>query len=500
MSHPEAIHSSAPTDDIIFDDKRVGYIDRDGGIHMVDGARDLEISHIGPDKDAAIGTCRRWYENAVQEAATWCEQVRQSPKKLGRFGEIQHRIAEVDQLKVLGDLDVLRSAYEVLQAELVQEQQTQIRERDQMIAQVKKLADRTDWKVAGTELDALVEAFKAIGSVGDRERDQQQWDAFKEHERAFRAKRKQHYAEVEAEFVNRAAAKEQLCEEAERLGDDEDMKRANLRMRELMDHWKQIGFAGKERDDALWARFNAARDAFGVRRTEWYQQNAATKGEIADQAEHLMAMEDVAAAQNKMKPLMQKWKETGSAGKEADDALWTRFRAAQDDVYKRSRVVFDARQQERESNFAARQSLIHEAESLLGQDSRAATNRCKELQQQWKQIGPVPREQGDKQWLEFRAVCDRIFQRAQSEGKRKLQDARGHAEDQIRKLSAEIDEHERKIAHWEGVIAGLRDGPQADEIRTNMEEKIATAKQRIELKLTWIEEQHRRMTDLGGRM
>lgn len=499
LSYPES-HPAASTDDIVFDDRIVGYVNRDGAIHMVDGERDREIGHIANDRAFAIGVLRDRYLAELDATRTWCTEVRADEQQLRRFHDVDRKLADVDALYVLGDLDFIRNELRRLGEDLRVSQEAHIAERDALIAQVKRIADRTDWKAASQELDALAAQFRAFGTVGDREIDTKQWDAFKEHERAFRANRRQHFAEMEAEFANRAAAKEQLCEEAEQLVDDPDVRATGIRMRQLMDHWKETGFAGRERDDALWARFNAARDAFNANRTEWYAANAVTKQELVEQAEALMQQEDVADAQIKMKPLMQRWKATGSAGKEADDALWARFRAAQDDVYTRSRVVFDARQAERDANYAARQALIREAESLLGQDSRTATARCKELQAEWKHIGPVPRERGDAQWTEFRAICDRIFGRAQQENKRRAQDARGHAEDQIRKLSAEIDEHEHKIAHWEGVIAGLRDGPQADEIRTSMEEKIATAKQRIELKLTWIEEQHRRMTDLGSRM
>ncbi|MCO5219686.1 MAG: DUF349 domain-containing protein [Thermomicrobiales bacterium] len=499
MSHPDS-YPAASTDDIVFDDRIVGYVNRDGAIHMVDGERDREIGHVANDRDFAIGVLRDRYLAELDATRTWCAEVRGDEQRLRRFSDADRRLSDVDALYVLGDLELIRSELRQLGEDLRISQKARIAERDTLIAQVKQISDRTDWKTAAQELDALAAQFKAFGTVGDREIDTKQWDAFKEHERAFRTRRRQHFAEMEAEFANRAAAKEQLCEEAEQLAGDPDVRAAGLRMRQLMDHWKEVGFAGRERDDALWARFNAARDVFNTHRTEWYTANAVTKQDLAEQAEALMQQEDVADAQIKMKPLMQQWKATGSAGKEADDALWGRFRAAQDDVYTRSRVVFDARQAERDANYAARQALISEAESLLGQDSRTATARCKELQAEWKKIGPVSRERGEAQWKEFRAICDRIFGRAQQENKRRAQDARGHAEDQIRKLSAEIDEHERKIAHWEEVIAGLRDGPQADEIRTSMEEKIATARQRIELKLTWIEEQHRRMTDLGSRL
>src|SRR5690606_41091638 len=53
-----------------------------------------------------------------------------------------------------------------------------------------------------------------------------------------------------------------------------------LRMRDLMEEWKAVGFAGREHDDALWRRFQAARDTFGERRKVWFEENADRKQEI----------------------------------------------------------------------------------------------------------------------------------------------------------------------------------------------------------------------------
>lgn len=494
-SSSRSAENTSELDTIVFDDVPVGYVDRDGSIRLLNGNR--EVGHIANDRNYAIGVLRERYLQYVEQTRQWCEESRTEENRLWRITDCDKRVAEIDSQYVLGTFDEIRTMLADLKAELLREQEERIAQRNTMIGEAKKLKSRTDWKDASQAFDELNDAFKAVGTVGDRDQDTAQWDTFKEHEREFRSKRKAHFDQMELEFANRAEAKNRICEEAEGLAESSDFKETGARLRELMDSWKEIGFAGRERDDALWQRFQQARTTFYDRRKGWLEENAVKKEALATKAEALAALEDSASAQQQMKPLMQQWREIGSAGKSADDALWNRFRGAQEDVYTRSRAVFDERQKEREQNYLAKQALVAEAEGLIGTDTRTATARCKELQQEWKKIGPVPRELNERQWQRFRAACDSIFRIANAEGKRRVENARDHAEDQIRKLSAEIDEHERKIAHWEGVIANLRDGDGADEIREAMEGKIATARERIEIKLGWIEEQHSRITELS---
>ncbi len=67
-------------------------------------------------------------------------------------------------------------------------------------------------------------------------------------------------------------------------------------------------------------------------------------------------------------------------------------------------------------NVKEKERLIERARQLLGsEDSRASIEAVKELQQQWRAIGPVPRETEHRLWEEFRQHCDAIFQRRQQE-------------------------------------------------------------------------------------
>lgn len=495
MSYAE--QAATDLDPIVIEGETLGYVDRDGNIRRADDRR--IVGHIANDRDHAVGVLHDRYRQYVNQMTAWIDETRGLDNKVWRLADCERHLREVDQQYVLGDTQPIVEAINALQAELAAEQRSRIHTRNDLIKQAKALQDRTDWKETAASFESLNQQFKSIGSAGDREQDQQQWDTFKEHERVFRANRKADFEKHEATFAERAAAKEAICTQAEQFQDSSDFKAVGAHFRDLMDQWKQIGFAGRDNDDALWTRFNAARDAFNARRNEWFAANAVKKEELAQQAEALTALEDSAAAHQKMKPLMDRWRATGSAGKDADDALWQRFRSAQELVFTRSRAVFDARAQEREANYTAKEQLVREAEGLLAQDSRTATQRCKELQHEWKKIGPVPREKNEAQWQRFRAACDSVFRVAAEHGKRRQADARDKAEEQIRKLSAEIDEHERKIEHWQSVIANLRDGDKAEEIRENMEAKIATAHERIKTKLGWIEEHYARMTQIASR-
>jgi hypothetical protein len=67
-------------------------------------------------------------------------------------------------------------------------------------------------------------------------------------------------------------------------------------------------------------------------------------------------------------------------------------------------------------NIAEKQSLMARAQqALVSEDVRKAIDDVKHLQQRWKAIGLVPREESERLWQEFRQHCDAVFQRSQQE-------------------------------------------------------------------------------------
>ena len=124
-------------------------------------------------------------------------------------------------------------------------------------------------------------------------------------------------------------------------------------------------------------------------------------------------------------------------------------------------------------NAAEKQALIKRAQQLIGKEPREATEAVKQLQQQWKSVGVVERDQEQRLWNEFREHCDAVFQkRAQVQTERlqaldanKVQALAICAEaEQVATLSGTaLLEGLAKIPQWRTAFEALGELPRADE-------------------------------------
>ena len=101
---------------------------------------------------------------------------------------------------------------------------------------------------------------------------------------------------------------------------------------------------------------------------------------------------------------MTQWKAAGRARRDVEDALWARFRAAQDTFFSARSEVFAARDADLATNLEKKRALLVEAEALLPRDRpRAARAALRSVHERWEAAGHVPRAARD----ESRAGCAR---------------------------------------------------------------------------------------------
>jgi hypothetical protein len=93
-----------------------------------------------------------------------------------------------------------------------------------------------------------------------------------------------------------------------------------------------------------------------------------------------------------MRDLMTEWKAAGRAGRDVEDALWTRFRAAQDAFFTRRTEVFAERDAEQVGNQKKKEEIIARVEALDVRDPKAAQGALRDLQSQFDDVGHVPRD------------------------------------------------------------------------------------------------------------
>jgi len=196
------------------------------------------------------------------------------------------------------------------------------------------------------------------------------------------------------------AAKEKLVAEAEQIAESAtSWKASGDRLRAIVDEWRQIRGVDRKTDDALWKRFAAARDAFGRRRGQHFAQLDAERSSVKEakealiaRAEELSASSDWKETTSAMRDLMAEWKAAGRAGRDVEDALWTRFRAAQDAFFARRASTFAERDAEQLDNQKQKEDVIARAEALDVADPKAAQSALRDLQVQYDGIGHVPRD------------------------------------------------------------------------------------------------------------
>jgi hypothetical protein len=212
--------------------------------------------------------------------------------------------------------------------------------------------------------------------------------------------RRSQLAAARAERAEAAlAAKEALVAEAEGLARSSDWKATSERFRTLGGEFRALGGVDKRTDSALWRRIAAARDEFTKRRKVHFaaldSQRARSKErkeKIIAEAESLVDSTDWAGTTTRYRALMTEWRAAGRAAKDTDDALWARFRAAQDMFFSRRNVVNAERDAELRVNQTKKEDLLTEAAALDPADTDRALRRFREIQERWDAIGRVPRD------------------------------------------------------------------------------------------------------------
>ncbi len=276
------------------------------------------------------------------------------------------------------------------------------------------------------------------------------------------ASAKQEREEARAAAVVR---KQALADEAEKLAaESTQWKAAGDRLRAILDEWKTVKGVDRKTDDELWKRFSKAREAFNRRRgshfAELDKQRAGAKNrkeELIAEAESISESSDWGDTAGRYKDLMTEWKAAGRAPKDSDEALWQRFRAAQDKFFARRSSVFSERDAEFATNAQQKEELLVEAEKIdPASNLDAAKNHLRKIQEQWDEIGKVPRERIRELDGRLKAVQDAVKSAEDSKWRRTDPEAQARAaqfrerveqfESQAEKARAAGDERRAKKA------------------------------------------------------
>lgn len=258
--------------------------------------------------------------------------------------------------------------------------------------------------------------------------------------------------EKEQSRQEHTARKDALAAEAEQIGaESTQWKVAGDRLRAILDEWKTIRGVDRKVDDALWKRYSKARESFNRRRGSHFAEldreratARAKKEELVARAEAMSDSTDWGATAAAFRDLLAEWKAAGRAPREADDALWKRFKGAQDVFFTARNAVASERDAEYAQNAVAKEALLKESGNIdPSKDIDAARAALRDLQEKWDAIGKVPRDRMHDLEGKLRAIEKRVREAADAQWRRTDPEALARAA-QFRERVEQFEEHAAK--------------------------------------------------------
>lgn len=364
-----------------------------------------------------------------------------------------------------------------------------VRKYDDVVSQTMLLEQRVAAGAPAGEiqktLDHLQDTVEARGMVGDlptlRDRLAALQDALDERRTADKAALEQAQAE-------QLKVREGIVAEAEEWAAKDphqvQWKQASARMAELFDQWKAAQKAGprlgKSVEDGLWKRFRSARTAFDKHRRAFFSQLDATNAEakaakekLIARAEKLSTSTDWGPTTSAYRDLMDEWKAAPRASRKEDDALWARFRGAQDTFFAARKAANDEIDREYGDNLKVKEQILAEGQKLLPfTDLKAGRAALNELRGRWEDAGRVPRKDISRMENGFRKLEDALKQ-AEDEHWQKT-----NPETQARTSSA--------VSQLQETIAGLEKDLEQAQAQSD-QKKITQAQEALDARRQWLE-------------
>lgn len=293
--------------------------------------------------------------------------------------------------------------------------------KTQLIERAEALADMPDPIEAFRTLQGLHDQWRETGPVAREIRDDI-WNKFKDASTVVNKRHQDYFQEKKANEQVNETAKTELCEKAEAidiaaLKTFSDWENVTKEILGLQSEWKELGFAAKKINNALFARFREACDKFFSAKADFFKkikeeskENLSRKEALCEKAEALAADFDRKGALEEMQALQQAWKEIGIVRRKQGDEVWKRFCAALDSFYDSRKKLFSGKREEESANLKAKEEIIEKLKAISeDEDRKDVIDTIRDLQNEWQNAGFVPFKEKDRINKEYRAELDRLF-------------------------------------------------------------------------------------------
>ncbi len=328
-----------------------------------------------------------------------------------------------NDLVIDGALKLIREKKVRYNREQDEQRSQNLVKKEALLVKLREVVEQEDATAGYQQFKKLQEEWRAIGPVPTAQI-KPLWASYHALVDRFFDNRKIHFELLELDRRRNLEAKVELCIRAEKAAGLDSLNLALREVNELHNEWRHIGPVQRKEKEPIWARFKAAsdkvydrRDTHAKERSVKHKENLALKLQVIEKVEPFATFQSESlkewnARTQELTALKEEWEAIGPVDRKQTKDINKKFWSAFKSFFQHKGQYFKKLDAEREGNLALKRALVDQVIALQDNEDWSGTaEKIKQLQRDWKEIGPVPEKMRNKIYDEFRAACDHFFNR-----------------------------------------------------------------------------------------
>lgn len=447
-------------------------------------------------------------EAKANELRTEWEATDDKLKLMGKVSRLREYLLHTN---AIGDFTALFRQLTVYEQEISALVDANYKQKQDLVDKAEAMSrDSNSWKEVTQEFKDISEKWKNIGFV-DKDRNDALWNRLEDAKNKFFERKRHHQEEQEKEMLANLDLKMELVDKAERITNSEHWKETTEQFKQLMEQWKATGRTVADKNEELWVRFIKAKNNFFEQKKKHFETiqveqeaNYEVKLALVARAEALKDSTDWNKTTQAYGDIMIEWKKAGRVPLEKADELWNSLNAAREHFFQNKRQHTESMKVTLEDNYAQKLALLKHAEEIKHSTHwREATEEMNELLNEWKTIGPVPREHTNTLWDKFIGARKYFFERKDADRERRKQHAEKQYENKFSKtrtflsqLEGELKEEQERLDDFRIALENVTPGNKEEELRAHLSKLIAQSEQKIKHKEEMVKDIARQLEDI----
>lgn len=202
-----------------------------------------------------------------------------------------------------------------------------------------------------------------------------------------------------------------IIDDVKKINENEDFKEIAKKLRESYKAWKEIVGEAKFRFQEIWKEYSEATSRFKEMQEweSWY--NERDRESLLEEMTLLSKEEPSKDVLYKLRGFANQWKAIGPVSAARLNEFRDNFRKLFEEIMAKCEPLLKEQEEERKKNLEQKEAICAKAETLASDDANNWRDKYKvmqDLQEEWKSVGPVPKENNQPIWDRFHAA-ENIF-------------------------------------------------------------------------------------------